>query len=289
MHVSNYNTIHTHAHVYVRERESIRRIKMERSTIVVRDRSCAHKQHPNTIPIVETGVYNVHRLTGVLDLAATLAQQSTDYTKNATEAVESVRGKLMPMSAKHESEIMIQHGVLCSFHDTITGTIEQIQSPPCVYGQNKCVGMSGEITGFTDAVPGVVLMAYIFEDELRTLMNTGTRPIDWHLRGCVLCVRRDVSRCLIDQSVCGELLPLPLIIQPWDSPTGVRGAYKLSCVHSPCAANCANSNGTHAVTNGLVSPFVKYLGNNHLTAIPPSVRGGGAYWRIDQSPMIQAS
>ena len=271
---------HTHTHTYHSQQQQQQQQQEMRTHLppVVRDalpplndtlRATLGAHHTtdenfNTALLVKS-VADVHRLTGVLSLSAELARQSSTFINKASESIEAVRGRLMPMTAAFESFIMVQHGPFLTYHDRKAGNMVPIESPPCVNGATDanghrcCVGMSGSISGFTKAVPGVVLMAYIFEKEYNEMKRTGKRPRDWHLRGCVLCVRREVNDCIVKQKVQGTALPLPLIIQPWDSPCGMPGAYLNDCVHSVGTVSCSNSDGIRATTNGLVVPFVKFL------------------------------
>lgn len=278
--------------------------------------------HNASSALIATGVIDVHRLTGTLDLSQTLAEQSERYTDDAHAMAEEARGMIFSMSARHESEILVQHGPFVTYYGKPTtapppssssssslitrenglpitttrqdaaaaaaaaAVVRTIVSPPCVNGEDNCVGMARVIPGFTEKVPGVVLMAFITEQELNRLRATGIEPVDWKRRGCVLCVRRAISQCIINQMTNSMLMPSPLVIQPWFNPTGIPGSYKLECVHPACASSSANGDGIGACTNGLVAPFARFLVQGWLLAVPPGQGMASGLWRIDQSAMI---
>ena len=248
------------------------------------------------ISTLASALIDVHNCTGCLDntrLRDSHLLRSAHESSTALKAAHDfIRGIIHSMSATHESSIMIQHGYFDAYYkdevDEEGHVIKQhcpvtVKSPPCRRGSN-CIGMVGQFDGFTKEVPGIVLMAYIHQRELDELRKTGRRPRDWAARACVLCVRYAMNRLLICQMTIGTGMPPGIIAQPWHSPAGSRGTYRLDCVWGPSTETSTHGDGVSATTNGLVSVFPKFLGT-HLMAIKPQASSHGL-WAISQKSMI---
>lgn len=251
--------------------------------------------------------------------AAALSNDTNSARSTHHKAKETIRGMLLGMSAAHESEILIQHGPFVQYYETKLvpnpnlkphslrpkllellrddnetrehqpkyvkqTTRVTVTSPPCCRG-NQCIGMTGAFRGFTKEVPGVVLMAFIHKSELDLLKKNGTRPVDWHKRACVLCVRFIVSKLITAQSVLHTDIPKGVYMQPWINPAGIPGEYKLECVWGPPGESSSHGDGHTPNNNGLVGTFARFDGAS-LVAIPPQ-RATGDLWTISQSNMIQ--
>ena len=93
----------------------------------------------------------------------------------------SAQRLLLPLfSNAYESQLMREAGTF-----RIAGRM--ITFPACRFGEH-CVGRATGPHAIPD-LPGVTLMALLFEEELNTVLDTGSVDLRGNLRPCILCYR----------------------------------------------------------------------------------------------------
>jgi hypothetical protein len=131
--------------------------------------------------------------------------------------------------------------------------------------------MTQDLEGFTDEVPGVVLMATMLEEEYEHHIRTGGVPAE--RRPCLLCYRYMLSYSLCNFGSDRVTLPRDVILHWFYNSVDAPDGYRREACLLP----------NDRIYNGLVFPICGFK-HSHYKARKDT---GGVWW-IDQRAALAA-